>query len=164
MVFLSSAPWVKMTFWLTPLSYWVNGWTSSWSWNSAGASVGSEKNTAGGSSSGKTYKEIRSVVIYWTLWSNLRWCRTNLTVLTGNKAKINPKKKFIIIFPSTVSGSGCLTADRVCSRQLCGTMSTLCWPIEFTSPPSTPPSVCSTTCRAAPWCWSCGLFKVRVNR
>lgn len=40
------------------------------------------------------------------------------------------------------SVSGYLTAARISTLQLCGTMSILCWITEFTLPPSTPPNIC----------------------
>lgn len=72
--------------------------------------------------------------------------------------------KHRIVFCSFSLVSGYSTAASLCTLQLCGTTSTLCWITESTSPPPTPPSICSTTCRAAPWCWSSGASKVRMEK
>lgn len=45
-----------MTFWSTPLSYWVNHWTSSWSWSSVMASAGSERPATEESKWGETWR------------------------------------------------------------------------------------------------------------
>lgn len=59
--------------------------------------------------------------------------------------------RYFVLTPSSSSRSvsGCLTAVSLSTLRLCGTTSTLCWITEFTLPPSTPPSVYWTTCRAA---------------